>query len=63
MRLITLDETRRKLGGRSRASIYRDLEANRIPQPVKLGGRLYWNETNLDAFIKSLKGHSEVGHG
>lgn len=63
MRLIPLDETRRKLGGRSRASVYRDLEANRIPQPIKLGGRLYWNEEALDAFIVSLSIAKEGRNG
>ena len=37
-----------KLGGRSRTSIYRDLEAKRLPPPVRIGGRLYWRESEID---------------
>ena len=44
MKLITFDELRNKLGGRARSSIYLDLEHARLPTPLKLGGRLYWEE-------------------
>lgn len=44
MKYLTLTELRAKLGNRSRSAIYNDLEAGRLPQPVKLGAPLYWAE-------------------
>ncbi len=52
---LTLTELRAKLGGRSRSAIYTDLEAGRLPQPVKLGGRLYWPEGDVDAHLRNLR--------
>ena len=52
---LTLTELRAKLGGRSRSAIYLDLEAGRLPQPVKLGGRLYWPEGDVDAHLRGLR--------
>lgn len=52
---LTLNELRAKLGGRSRSAIYVDLEAGRLPQPLKLGGRLYWPEGDVDAHLRNLR--------
>lgn len=52
---LTLAELRAKLGNRSRSAIYLDLEAGRLPQPIKLGGRLYWPEGDVDAHLRSLR--------
>lgn len=54
-RFLTLTELRAKLGNRSRSAIYTDLEAGRLPQPVKLGGRLYWPENDVDAHLRNLR--------
>ena len=54
-RFLTLTELRAKLGNRSRSAIYTDLKAGRLPQPVKLGGRLYWPEDNLAAWLESYE--------
>lgn len=54
-RYLTLTELRAKLGGRSRSAIYLDLAAGRLPQPVKLGGRLYWPEGEVDAHLRTLR--------
>ncbi|MFD0978212.1 helix-turn-helix transcriptional regulator [Tropicimonas aquimaris] len=51
-RYLTLRELSAKLGGRSRSAIYGDLVAGRLPQPIKLGGRVYWPEGALDAFLR-----------
>ncbi len=51
---ITLNELRAKLGNRSRSAIYTDLEAGRLPPPLKLGGRLYWHDGELDAHLREL---------
>ena len=52
MKLITFDKLRNKLGGRARSSIYLDLEHARLPTPLKLGGRLYWEEDQINKWIK-----------
>jgi predicted DNA-binding transcriptional regulator AlpA len=51
---LTLTELRAKLGGRSRSAIYLDLEAGRLPEPMKLGGRLYWPEGDVEAHLRAL---------
>lgn len=55
-RYLTLTELRARIGNRSRSAIYLDLEAGRLPPPVKLGGRLYWPEDDLDAHLRNLSG-------
>ncbi|MFN3641963.1 MAG: helix-turn-helix transcriptional regulator [Gemmobacter sp.] len=52
---LTLTEVRAKLGQRSRAAIYADLAADRLPRPIKLGGRLYWPEDEIDAHLRALR--------
>ena len=51
MKYLNFGELREKLGGRGRTTIYRDVEAGRLPQPIKLGGRLYWVESAIDAAL------------
>lgn len=51
---LTLTELRAKLGDRSRSAIYDDLKKGRLPQPVKLGGRLYWPEGDVEAHLRNL---------
>ncbi len=51
---LTLAELRAKLGGRSRSAIYLDLAAGRLPQPIKLGGRLYWPDHDVDAHLRVM---------
>ena len=53
MKLINFNELRKRLGGRARSSIYLDMQNKRLPMPLKLGGRLYWEEEQLNAWIKS----------
>jgi prophage regulatory protein len=52
---LTFKEVRDRLGGRSRSSVYHDLDAGRLPQPLKLGGKLYWPEEDLDAFLRAQR--------
>ena len=51
---LTLNELRVKLGNRSRSAIYLDVKAGRLPQPIKLGGRIYWPEGDVDAHLRNL---------
>ena len=53
-RFLTLTELRAKLGNRSRSAIYTDLNAGRLPKPVKLGGRLYWPEGDMEAYLLAM---------
>jgi prophage regulatory protein len=55
MKWLTLTELREKLGNRSRSAIYLDLAAGRLPQPVKLGGRLYWPEGDVEAHLRNMR--------
>ena len=52
---LTLTELRAKLGGRSRSAIYLDLAAGRLSTPIKLGGRLYFPEGEIDACLNNLR--------
>lgn len=51
---LTFSDLQAKLGGRGRTTIYRDVEAGRLPKPIKLGSRLYWREDEVDAAIAAL---------
>ena len=51
MQYLSFRDLQAKLGGRGRTTIYRDVSLGRLPKPVKLGSRLYWNEAEIDAAI------------
>ncbi|WP_333869821.1 helix-turn-helix transcriptional regulator [Cypionkella sp.] len=51
---LTLTELRAKLGNRSRSAIYLDVKAGRLPQPIKLGGRVYWPEGDVDTHLRAI---------
>ena len=55
MKYLNFKALRAKLSNRSRSAIYLDLEAGRLPQPLKLGGRLYWVEDEVDAHLGELR--------
>ena len=38
----------------SRSSILRNVAAGKFPQPIKMGGVLFWIESEIDAFIEAL---------
>ncbi|GIT85016.1 AlpA family transcriptional regulator [Roseobacter sp. OBYS 0001] len=52
MTFLSFRDLQIKLGGRGRTTIYRDVELGRLPKPVKLGSRLYWNEAEIDAVLE-----------
>lgn len=56
MRYLNFHELRAKLGNRSRSAIYVDVAEGRLPDPVKLGGKLYWRESDVDAHLEILAG-------
>lgn len=55
MKYLNLNQLSEKMGGRSRSSIYRDVDENRIPAPVKIGSRLYWLESAVDDAIAAAQ--------
>lgn len=55
LKYLNFRELRAKLGGRSRSAIYLDLEAKRLPKPVKLGGKLYWSESCIDDHMRNMR--------
>lgn len=61
MRLLTFNELRTVLGGRGRTTIYRDVAAGRLPEPLKFGGRIYWREEDIAEVLQKSKdnGHEE----
>lgn len=59
MKYLNFQELRSKLGGRGRTTVYVDIEKGRLPAPIKLGGRLYWIESEVDeALIQSRTGQA-----
>ena len=52
---ITLNQLRDKLAGRARSSIYLDIENGRLPKPMKLGGRLFWSDSAVEAAMAELQ--------
>ena len=53
MQYLNSSQLSAKLGGRSRSAIYLDLEGGRLPKPIKLGGRNYWPDEVLDAYLRA----------
>jgi prophage regulatory protein len=54
-RYLNFPELRAKLGNRSRSAIYNDLAAGRLPQPIKLGGKLYWPERTVEQHLGEMR--------
>jgi prophage regulatory protein len=53
MNCFSFKDLQAKLGGRGRTTIYRDCELGRLPKPIKIGSRLYWNEADIDATLQA----------
>jgi len=53
MHYLSFKDLQTKLGGRGRTTIYRDVDLGRVPKPVKIGSRLYWNEADIDATLQN----------
>jgi prophage regulatory protein len=55
MKYVSFEQLQEKLGGRSRSAIYVDLEKGRLPKPLKLGRRLYWEDSALDQYLIAMQ--------
>jgi prophage regulatory protein len=53
MHYLSFKGLQAKLGGRGRTTIYKDVELGRLPKPLKIGSRLYWNEADIDATLQA----------
>ena len=53
-RILTITEVGEMLA-RGRASIYRDLNAGVLPQPVRVGSSVRWPLSEINAYIEDLK--------
>lgn len=53
MNYLSFKDLQAKLGGRGRTTIYRDVDLGRLPKPLKIGSRLYWNEAEIDATLQT----------
>ena len=51
--------SREKLDDRSRSTIYNDVEAGRLPKPIKLGGKNYFIEQEVDEYLIALREKDE----
>ena len=52
--LLSFEAVREKLGDRSRSACYEDMACGRLPKPIKIGRRLYWQEEVIDQLIETL---------
>ena len=55
-KLINQNQLSKKLGDRSRSSIYRDVANKKLPEPIRLFGRLYWVDAAVDEKIADAQG-------
>jgi prophage regulatory protein len=55
VKYLKMNDLRIKLGGRSRSSIYRDIELGRLPEPTGRGKRLVWIEEEVDDFLSQRR--------
>lgn len=55
MTYLNMTQLSEKLGGRSRSSIYRDVEGKILPAPIRIGGRIYWVESSIDEAIENAQ--------
>ena len=60
MKYVSFEQLQEKLGGRSRSAIYVDLEKGRLPKPLKLGRRLYWEDSALDQYLNAMQEDQNV---
>jgi len=60
MRYLTIKSiSREKLDDRSRSTLYNDVKAGRLPKPIKLGGKNYFIEQEVDEYLIALREKDE----
>lgn len=48
MQYLNVQQLRSKLGNCGRSTVYRYVDSELLPKPIKLGGRLFWVESQVD---------------
>ena len=61
MKYLTIRELGTMLGNRSRSAIYDDIKHQRLPQPTKLGGRIYWSQEEVEQHLKTSTAQQRQG--
>lgn len=51
-RWLRIRDVQEMFSGRSRASIYRDIERGHLPPPIKMGDVNYWSESGLQTWLE-----------
>jgi len=51
---LDMNGLQKKLGNRSRTAIYQDFANGRLPRGVRLGGKRYWLESEVDDCLQKL---------
>jgi len=54
MKYLNTRAMREKLSGRSREAIANDVKAGFLPAPIKIGGRNFWIESEVDSHLQKL---------
>ena len=52
---FTFSELQKRFAGASRGWLYAQLAAGRIPQPVKIGGRVLWLRSTIEKFEAEIE--------
>jgi predicted DNA-binding transcriptional regulator AlpA len=60
MKYVNMRQLRQKLAGRSRSAIYTDIAFGRLPPPIKMGGKLLWDESAVDARLRELAAEAQA---
>lgn len=55
MQYLNLTQLREKLGNCGRSTVYRRVDDDLLPKPIKFGGRLYWIESEVDAAMTAQR--------
>jgi predicted DNA-binding transcriptional regulator AlpA len=53
-RYLDFKQLSQKLSGRSRSSIDRDVKLGRLPNPLKMGQRVYWRESEVEQRLEQM---------
>ena len=52
---LRISDLSKKLAGRSKSSLYRDIKNGQLPNPIRIGARLYWIEEEVDDYLETRR--------
>ncbi|WP_189453901.1 helix-turn-helix transcriptional regulator [Cognatilysobacter bugurensis] len=56
--LIAASTVRRQFGGISDMTVWRWVQKGLLPEPIKINGRNYWRESDVEALKQGRSGNS-----